>query len=197
MATGLIDKTVALALIQTFHLCYKQGVYDAYDIDNKGAYEELFSATREPGVYGTLTDERLFDWKEFSLRLTLIARRKSFRSAAVTYLQRLAFNAKTYFGCVFPIAQDFYLRGAKDYYAHPNPALIPVFMEATQMLWMKNLKKVTRNDMLEDIQLICYERMASNEQFSEHKFRRSGRQFQNFMRTMVFALRYGLKDDIY
>lgn len=198
MATGLIDKSVALALIQTLHLSYKQGVYDAYDIDNKGAYEDLYADTREPGVYGLLTDPmRLFDWKEFSLRLTMIARRRSFKSAAVTYLHRLAFNANTYYGCVFPIAQDFYLKGAKDYYEHPNPALIPVFMESSQLLWLKNLKKVTRNELLDDVQLICYERMTAEEEYPEHKLRRSPQQYQHFMKAMVFAMRYGLQDDIY
>lgn len=170
----IIDRTTCNALIRLFDTMYRMGVMDAYKVNSEGECADFVERTKEPGVFGRVTDGRTMDSNEWQLTLIVEARKQSMQGAMYRYFNRMKIYRQNYLSVLLPIAQDFYNRGIEDYNANPKAVSLAIFNDKSRTWWSKNLKKVSIFEYIEQIQLFCFARKHSDAESGSKKALKKG-----------------------
>jgi hypothetical protein len=162
----MINKRTALALLTAYDECYRMGVFDAYEIDNAEFCKDHIGRTLEPGVFGRVTDDHTVGWREWSLMILYNLRASAYHTKTREFFMHM--NPRTYPWVTCPVTQRFYNKGLEDYIESRNPSRIGAFRTKRKILWSGKDGKFTawsRDLMIEDLQLLCYDIYRDNEPF--------------------------------
>lgn len=178
-----MDRTTCRALVRLFDTMYRMGVMDAYKVNSDGECADFVERTKEPGVFGRVTDGHTMDSNEWQLTLIVEARKQSMQGAMYRYFNRMKIYRQNYLSVLLPIAQDFYNKGIQDYNASPNAVSLAIFNDRSRTWWSKNLKKVSIFEYIEQIQLFCFARKHSEEEYGGKKVLK-GSYYDIFVKVM-------------
>lgn len=189
----VIDRATCNALIRLLDRIYRMGVMDAYQVNSEGECADFVERTKEPGVFGRVIDGHTMDCNEWQLTLIMEARKKSMHGAMYRYFNRMRIYRQNYLSVLLPIAQDFYNKGIQDYNASPNAVSLAIFNDRSRTWWYSKLKSVSIYEYIEQIQLFCFARKRSDEEYDGKKALKSGYYdiFAKVMSTLT------LKDEWY
>lgn len=162
--TGLpLNRATAPQVLRLFDLCFRQGVFDAYDQDDDYAVREFLEKHKENGGYGLVYDDDNFDWRRWRYTIARWCRENRLGSVGNVYLDspELWKGYKTFLFAVIPISMRFYLMGVEEWLENPNPGRIPEF-KMFKKTHFKNvpshLKEMSTQDFISYIQEFVYER---------------------------------------
>lgn len=155
MATQpIITREVVSKMISLIDWCYRMGVSDAHKQSDEGLVREFCERTKEPGVFGFLTDDFSISWQEFALRLLSKARMTSWNGSMARYMNQMGRYGNNYLSCFLPLAQIWYCKGCKDYADAPTSCDMAVFNGRTRVYWTANgVRKVDNRRYVDELQL--------------------------------------------
>ena len=160
MATQpIITRGVVSQIISILDYCYRLGVEAAREVEDEGLCREFLDCTKEPGVYGLLSENPVYiTWQEWTLRLMAKARSTSWNGGMVQYLNRMGRFSNNYLSCLIPLSQVFHNRGISDYLNAPTAVDFAMFQSKSRVWWTKNgLKAVNNRTWVDELQMICFD----------------------------------------
>lgn len=147
---------------------YRLGVRDAARVDDQGLCNQHIEETRQPGVFGFVTDNYAVGELEWQLRLEKEARLTSMFGAMHRYFISMGRFGSSFLSCFLPIAQDFYNRGLTDWNNAPDGCDFPMFLSRSRVWWTeKGVKPVKPGEYVQEIQLCCFSRMRSEPGYAD------------------------------
>lgn len=155
----IIDKNTVSRMISLLDWVYRLGVEAAREVEDEGLTREFLERTKEPGVYGLLSDSPLYiTWQEWTLRLMSKARSTCWNGAMVQFFNRMGRFASNYLSAFLPCSLMFYRRGVSDYLNAPNAVDFAMFQSKSRVWWTKNgLKPVNNRTYVDELQLISFD----------------------------------------
>lgn len=161
-------KTVS-GIFSIFNSCYKSGVKDAEYVSDPDMCREFASTVREPGVYGRVIHNYTMSKHEWRCHIPTINPYCSIHKEGIRYLFTLE-NYTTYFACVLPVAQEFYIQGLDDYNVNPTIHNFSMFDNNKSQRWTrKGIIPRHKKLMLFDMQQLCFLRSINDENYKENK----------------------------
>ena len=155
----IIDKSTVSRMISLLDWVYRLGVESAREVEDEGLCREFLDRTKEPGVYGLLSENPVYiTWQEWTLRLMAKARSTSWNGAMVQFLNRLGRFGSNYLSAFIPCSMVFYCRGISDYLNAPTAVDFAMFQSKSRVWWTKNgLKAVNNRTWVDELQMICFD----------------------------------------
>lgn len=155
----IIDKPTVSRMISLLDWVYRLGVESAREVEDEGLCREFLDRTKEPGVYGLLSENPVYiTWQEWTLRLMAKARSTSWNGAMVQFLNRLGRFGSNYLSAFLPCSMVFYCRGISDYLNAPTAVDFAMFQSKSRVWWTKNgLKAVNNRTWVDELQMICFD----------------------------------------
>ena len=155
----IITKAVLSRMLSLLDYCYRLGVESAREVEDEGLCREFLERTKEPGVYGLLSENPVYiTWQEWTLRLMAKARSTSWNGAMVQFLNRMGRFASNYLSCFLPCSMVFYCRGVSDYINAQGAVDFAMFQGRSRVWWTKNgLKPVNNRTYVDTIQLLTFD----------------------------------------
>lgn len=153
-----LNRSTAPTVIRFFDLCFKQGVYDAYDFADDYGAREFLEKHREAWDYGVLGEPDDFDWEHWQFTLYRWGRANRFTKFVQTFIYGI--TTKNLMWYVFPFCMRFYLMGIEEWLANPNPTKLELFRHEGKIHWKvmpNSLRKMTTNDYISYMQEFVYE----------------------------------------
>lgn len=149
-------------MLRLFDICYKQGVIDAYEMDDRSACEEFLQNTSGPKQFGLLSLPYDIKWREWLTILT----RWALNNKMIRVVEHV-FNAITtyngYLAVVLPITFDFYVKGIKDYINNPTAWELSKFKNKLYAEWGGNTQRRMAH-LVNDMQIMMFDRERNEEQ---------------------------------
>lgn len=184
----VITPSTAYAILSMFNMTYKTGVMDADEISDAELYDGFAHEVSVPGVYGRITEYQRYSLQQW--RIVLLQMNRDGALAARNLLLGADID-KSYINCMFPIAQDFYLRGIRDYNANPSIHDFTLFSSSKMERWtLKGIQSITKTDMLVEIQEACLNRSLLDAE-NKNKFSFPRRKYETFAERIWLALSTG------
>lgn len=157
-----LNRSTAPSVVRLFDYCFKQGVEDAYALEDDFAAKEWMEEHLKNDTYGVLSDKDLpFDWRRWRFTLYRWCRIARLPSLADTYLNRLERYRNTFAFSILHFAMRFYLMGVKEWLDYPNPANLAYFRQNNKVHWIpceNYLRKMRISDFVSYVQEFVYER---------------------------------------
>jgi hypothetical protein len=182
----LITKHEASCILYTFDFLYKYGVSDAKESHDEMLCNELIGKTVTPGTYGRVSDNEFKNGSEWLLTIAYLLRGNRNLTTMRKFMNRITRN--NFLGCFLPLSQDFYNMGMKSFWTYPKSSYIDVFMSQPFMRWGDKLKNIKRDEIIEDMQMMCYDR-AKTDQDNLNKYSKSASRYALFQKCMYFAIK--------
>lgn len=154
-----IDKTIVSKMISLLDWCYRLGVEAAHALQDEGLAREFLERTKEPGVYGFLSDEPVYiTWKEWTLRLMAESRSTCWNGSMMRFFNRMGAFGANYLSAFLPISQVFLNKGVEDYLKSPNAADFSMFNSKNRIWWTeKGLRSISNREWVDTLQLISFD----------------------------------------
>ena len=195
-----LNRTTAPQVLKIFDYCFKQGVFDAYELGDDYSAKEWMEDRKADGGYGLLSDmETPYDWRRWRFTLFRWCRNARMGSVGETYIDRIV-KVSNYLFCVVPISMRFYLMGIEEWLEYPNQTNIQIFKQTKKIHWKPvapHLRTMTKDDFITCIQDFVYERQKFHkriqEDYSEEEANRilsrdaTDKSYDNFVKA-VWAL---------
>lgn len=155
----IIDKPTVSRMISLLDWVYRLGVESAREVEDDGLCREFLERTKEPGVYGLLSDNPTYiTWQEWTLRLMSKARSTCWNGAMVQFFNRMGRFASNYLSAFLPCSLMFYRRGISDYLNAPTAVDFAMFQSKSRVWWTKSgLKPVNNRTYVDELQLISFD----------------------------------------
>lgn len=170
-----IQKEIELcsSLFKILMSCYAAGMIDARDVDDEDLYESFSHEVSIPGVFGRINDYNRYDINGWKINI-LQMMNYGVNNKTKDFLMSMEVSKKKYLNCLFPISQEFYLNGIRDYYSNPTITDFMQFSFGKMIMWSKKgVEKVSRRDMLIMIQKYALKRsIIDEENKNKHSFRK-------------------------
>lgn len=157
----LLNRKNSKKLLSLLDFVYKQGVLDAYEIDDEDACRDFIATHKANITFGLLEiGDDVMSWKEWRWVLTTWCRQARLYTVSKEYLDHI--TGKNYLWAVLPVAFDFYLKGIEEWLNYPNPMDIEVFRAKPRKRWDMTNAKATKNisfeELVNEVQRLCFER---------------------------------------
>lgn len=161
-----ITKAVLSRMLSLLDYCYRLGVEAAHDLEDEGLAREFLERTKEPGVYGLLSENPTYiTWQEWTLRLMSQARSTCWNGAMVQFFNRMGRFGSNYLSCFLPCSMVFYRRGVEDYLKAPNAVDFAMFQSKSRVWWTKNgLKPVNNRTWVDELQMLSFDLSRRDEE---------------------------------
>ncbi len=154
----LITREEGLLMFRVCTHMYKLGIKHAFaqiETNDEGACLEYLSSTSEPGFFGLLNEEQVYDAHTFSGRVERVAREElKIKNGIRKIIDKVyCYTASVY--SVFLVAcLQMYRKGIRDYIRHPKSGNLPLLdnKASVRVRWTeKGLKRVDARDFMLDI----------------------------------------------
>ena len=124
-----LNRTTAPQVLRLFDVCFRQGVFDASDLDDNYAAQEFLERHKTDGGYGLVYDDDNFDWRRWRFVLARWCRYHRLGSVGDVYIDspQLWKGSKNFLFAVIPISMRFYLMGVEEWLESPTPARLAEF----------------------------------------------------------------------
>ncbi|MDE6536068.1 MAG: hypothetical protein K2K82_08700 [Muribaculaceae bacterium] len=155
----IITRDTLLKMISLLDYCYRLGVEAAREVEDEGLCREFLERTKEPGVYGLLSENPVYiTWQEWTLRLLAKARSTSWNGSMVKFFNKMGKFSANYLSAFLPCSMVFYCRGISDYLNAPTAVDFAMFQSKSRVWWTKNgLKKINPRTWVDELQMICFD----------------------------------------
>ena len=161
-----MNRTTGPQCIRLLDICFRQGVFDACELDDNVYAKEFLDTMLETGGYGLLLEPTSnYDARRWQLALYRMCRFENLRSLVEGYIDRVHMYKNTYLWALIPITMRFYLMGIQEWLEYPNPNALELFRHNRRVHWKKttsHLKAITRQDFITLVQEFVYERQDRN-----------------------------------
>lgn len=157
MGSYIINRRTARQTFRFFDACYRQGVLDAYNIDDEEKCKDFVNRMKSPKKFSLLYVDYDMTWQEWRAILF----RWCITERLIIFADEVLNRIKTYSGYLsvfLPIAMDFYCKGILDFVAYPNPTKIVKFKSTKRIYW-KTFTKISAMEFVSDVQLFSFERI--------------------------------------
>mgnify|MGYP006988898266 CR=1 FL=1 len=152
MTTNILNRTTAPQVIRFFDICFKQGVFDAYNLGDDLEAKAFLEERSEDWKFGILGEADDYDWQAFRFTLYWWARKYHMTGLAENYIFKI--QTKNYLWCLLPYCMRFYLMGIDEWECYPNPVNIEVFKGQNKVHWdpSADVNKFTTQDYIYHMQ---------------------------------------------
>lgn len=151
----------ARSLMRLFDACYKMGVKDAIEVDDKATCMEFCDKMYAPEKFGRITKDYEYQWREWKFRLTQMLYNNDdnimFPKQGLKFFDCIGYYSG-YIACCLPIAMDFYMWGIKDYWKYASPSNLLIFDSKSFMIWGQKIEKVSMDVFVRKVVEFCYDR---------------------------------------
>lgn len=141
-----LNRSTAPMVVRLFDACFKQGVIDACNLGDDYSVREFIDEHKESFTFGVLGDDERYDWQLYRFTLYRWARMYKLTTLAENYI--LFIKSRNYMWALLPFCLQFYIMGAEEWLAYPNPSRISLFKANLKVHWDINypIKKFTLPD---------------------------------------------------
>ena len=157
-----LNRTTGPQVLRLFDLCFRQGVFDACELDDNVEAKAFLDEKFATGGYGLLLEpSKGYDSRRWQLALYRMCRFENLRSLIETYIDRVHVYKNTYLFALLPISMRFYLMGIQEWLDYPNPNAMELFRHSRKVHWKKtsqHLKAFSKQDYITLVQEFVYER---------------------------------------
>ena len=182
---AVIAPNTANAILGIFNMAYKTGVMDAEDVGDAELYEGFAREVSVPGIYGRVTEYQRYSLHQWRIALLQMNRGSTMATCRILLSAEMD---KSYVNCIFPLAQDFYLLGMRDYNANPTIHDFTLFSSRKMERWtLKGIQRTTKEEILIEIQEACLNRSLLDAE-NKNKFSFPRRKYEAFAERMWLAL---------
>ena len=152
-----LNRRNAPGIIRLFDTCFRQGVFDACDAGDDCMVRDFVSRHRSSWTFGTILGADEEDWRSFRFIVYRWARENGNTFIAENYL--IMIRKTNYLWCILPFCMWFYLMGAEEWLAYPDPTRIQVFKANKRTHWNQNVKvkAMTRMDFISYMHDACFQ----------------------------------------
>lgn len=179
------------AILQLLDDCYKWGVQDAAESQNRALCEGYINKYREPGVFGRVIYGYTVDWREWTLTLNHQARVHSYSGPMSKYFNLMGRFGVNYLSTFIVAAQEIYIQGLIDYNNKPDRAKVPAFMDRPKVKWDYRIMPWHARIMIEDVQMMLYKRLHLEEELG-YKPKLKRKQYLNFISSLSISYEQSL-----
>ena len=149
--------------IRLFDYCFRQGVFDACEMEDDYAVQEFYDKMMETGGYGLLLEPNDgFNWRRWQHTLYHFCRMGRIGSMTDSYVNLIHRYKNTFVFSLIPMTMRFYLEGIKEWLDYPNPNAMQLFKQTKKQHWTPNLPSHVRTLKTQDyifiLQGFVYER---------------------------------------
>lgn len=154
---SLLNRKNAPSVIRLYDACFKQGVIDAYDLDDNLTAKEFLEQRLRDWHLCTLDKQEYSDWKSFVFTLYWWARRRHMTQFAENCIFKI--RTKNYLWALLPYCLRFYLMGIQEWLDYPNPVNIEVFKTLPRVHWSPHaeVQKFVPGDYFSHMHDFAYE----------------------------------------
>lgn len=154
-----VTKNLVSQMISLLDWVYRLGVESAREVEDEGLCREFLERTKEPGVYGLLSETPVYTtWEEWTLRLMAKARSTSWNGSMVKFFTKMGKFSANYLSAFLPCSLMFYRRGIEDFINAPAAADFAMFQSRTRVRWtMSGLKPVNNRTWVDELQMMCFD----------------------------------------
>lgn len=161
----MFDTCFIRHFVKACSVCYKAGAMDIAVSRDEADLLRLKEDTRYPNMYGTIKNSRQ-DWNEWRFTLLGLLNRKNEFTAELMALR----SNTSVESIILRICQHFYNKGVEDYISCGMPMTVSAISGLTSMfeLTETGYNRLTREKIVQKIQLFTYERMGMDREFIEN-----------------------------